>query len=415
MIHRFSPLGRVLLAASVCCILAFSSAAQAQPKDKTEEFRKDNPRVMAAFKESVAGPSHSTVRITCDGKEAALGTVVGADGWIITKGTQLSGKVICRFQDGRELEAKIAGIHDRHDLALLKVEAKDLKPVEWAESKTAPVGNWVASVGLGEVPVAIGVVSVASRSLPFTRPAPPPGTGGYLGVALDAEQTWAKVKQVMPDSGASKAGLKVNDVILSLDGKPLEGMEKFIESLLGRKPGDVIKLKIKRGDMEVDVEATLGKRPVDKGTYQNHLGSELSHRHTGFPTVLQHDTVLKPTDCGGPLVDLDGKVIGINVARAGRTESYAIPSEVVRPLLPDLMSGKLAPPKEPSAAEKLSAARQAFEQAEKAKAEAAKKAAESKAAFDKAEAESKAAEKKLAEARAALEKAEKEAKDQEKK
>src|SRR5262249_9509487 len=105
----------------------------------------------------------------------------------------------------------------------------------------------------------------------------------------------------------------------------------------------------------------------------------------------------------------------INVARAGRTESYAIPSEVVRPLLPDLMSGKLAPPKEPTAAEKLAAARLAFEQAEKTRADAAKKAAEIKAAADKAEAERQAAEKKLAEAKAALEKAEKEAKDQEKK
>ena len=46
--------------------------------------------------------------------------------------------------------------------------------------------------------------------------------------------------------------------------------------------------------------------------------------------ILQHDSVLKPSECGGPLVDLDGKVVGINIARAGRTETYAIPSEVVQ-------------------------------------------------------------------------------------
>ena len=36
-----------------------------------------------------------------------------------------------------------------------------------------------------------------------------------------------------------------------------------------------------------------------------------------------------PADCGGPLVNLDGKVVGMNIARAGRTESYAIPCACV--------------------------------------------------------------------------------------
>jgi serine protease Do len=43
------------------------------------------------------------------------------------------------------------------------------------------------------------------------------------------------------------------------------------------------------------------------------------------------------------VVDLQGKAVGINIARAGRTESYAIPAEVVQGLLSDLKSGKLAP------------------------------------------------------------------------
>ena len=34
-------------------------------------------------------------------------------------------------------------------------------------------------------------------------------------------------------------------------------------------------------------------------------------------------------DCGGPLVDLDGAAVGLNIARAGRTESYALPADVV--------------------------------------------------------------------------------------
>jgi serine protease Do len=44
------------------------------------------------------------------------------------------------------------------------------------------------------------------------------------------------------------------------------------------------------------------------------------------------------------VVDLEGRAIGLNIARAGRTETYALPAATLLPLLPDLQSGKLAPP-----------------------------------------------------------------------
>jgi serine protease Do len=79
------------------------------------------------------------------------------------------------------------------------------------------------------------------------------------------------------------------------------------------------------------------------GNPQDRMGSTLSNRRGGFPFILQHDSILKHTDCGGPLVDLDGQVVGINIARAGRVETYAIPADEVRLLLPNLMAGKPAP------------------------------------------------------------------------
>jgi serine protease Do len=53
---------------------------------------------------------------------------------------------------------------------------------------------------------------------------------------------------------------------------------------------------------------------MDRGDFQNRMGSTLSVRRQGFPVILQHDMVIKPTDCGGPVVNLDGKVIGVNSA-----------------------------------------------------------------------------------------------------
>jgi len=305
--------------------------------------------VLTAFREVVARPSQSAVRVQCDGKDAALGTVVAADGWVLTKASELKGKTTVKLKDGRELEARVVGVHPDFDLAMLKVEATGLTPAAWAESKTAPVGFWVASAGTGEEPVAVGVVSVAARKADSrSGPRMPPPNSGYLGIALETVAQGAKVSQVMPGTGAAKAGLKVNDVVVALAGRAIKDHDSLIKSIQNYKPGDKVTLKVKRGDEELEFKAELGKRPLDRGSFQNMMGSTLSTRRTGFPTFLQHDSVIKPNDCGGPLVDLDGKVIGINIARAGRTESYAVPAEAIQPLLNDLKSGKFAPPPAPA-------------------------------------------------------------------
>src|SRR5690606_31507268 len=111
--------------------------------------------------------------------------------------------------------------------------------------------------------------------------------------------------------------------------------------------GAEITVQLRRGNKLVELAATLGKRPsgqASRSEAMNAMGGPLSARNSGFPAVIQHDTVLKPNECGGPLVTLAGEVIGINIARGGRTESYAIPSDVVVGVLKELRSGKKAPP-----------------------------------------------------------------------
>jgi serine protease Do len=399
MTHRTAP--RLLLTAIV--VLTAPLAARAQ--------NKDGGKILKAFKDVVIKASASTAEVRSNGKQVALGTIISPDGYILTKASELKGKLVCKLKDGKELDAKIVGILEKHDLAMLKIDAKGLPVANLTDSKSIPVGNWVASTGTGELPVAVGVVSVATREVPPNLRGLPlrAGSGGYLGVAVDPEEKekGAKITQVMPKSAAEKAGIKVNDIVVKVAGKPVESMEAFLSMLQNHKAGEVVKLLVKRGDKEMDVEATLGKRPAGRSDFQNSLGSELSDRRGGFSNILQHDTVLRARDCGGPLVDLDGKVIGVNIARAGRTESYAIPSEIIRPLLPELMSGKLAP-KEDS--ESLKAARAALEKAEADRVAAEKKLTEAKSAVEKAEAERAAAEKKLAEAKAAVQKAESEVK-----
>jgi serine protease Do len=400
MIGTFVPRVRRygLALAAVACLGLGLPAALAQRVDLSRNGR-NSPKVLAAFRDVVARARQSTVKVLCDGKETALGTVVGADGWVLTKNSELKGRTTCQLADGRELEARTVGVQEAFDLALLKIDAKGLKPVEWADSKDAPVGYWVASAGTGPDPIGVGIVSVGVRKGNPKEAVPQRdlSRSGYLGVALlpAEESEGAKIDRVEENSAAAKAGLEKNDVVLAVGGKPVKDVDEFIAVVGDHKPGDVITLTIRRGDEEKEVKATLGRRPpsLSRGNIQNTMGgNRLSARRLGFPSFLQHDTILKPEECGGPVVDLDGKAIGINIARAGRVESYAIPSEALRPVLLDMMSGKLASrdtitAKVKTAEEKLAAARATLQRAEAEKAAAEKKVADAKAAVEKAEAE----------------------------
>jgi S1-C subfamily serine protease len=49
--------------------------------------------------------------------------------------------------------------------------------------------------------------------------------------------------------------------------------------------------------------------------------------------IFQHDQPLNPEDCGSVLVDLHGEVVGVNIARVSRVDTYAIPADFVARLL----------------------------------------------------------------------------------
>ncbi|MEL7337981.1 MAG: S1C family serine protease, partial [Planctomycetota bacterium] len=52
-------------------------------------------------------------------------------------------------------------------------------------------------------------------------------------------------------------------------------------------------------------------------------------RRFEIPGVLTHDTAIHPSACGGPLFDRDGVLVGINIARALRVATYALPLNTV--------------------------------------------------------------------------------------
>lgn len=59
--------------------------------------------------------------------------------------------------------------------------------------------------------------------------------------------------------------------------------------------------------------------------------------------AFQHDTALQADECGGPVVDIEGRIVGINIAREGRVSSLAIPTSIVLDVIDKLKSGEYSP------------------------------------------------------------------------
>ncbi len=294
---------------------------------------KNADQIKEAFRDALSQASRFTVRINGDRGQLALGTVVDSNGYILTKASQLSGKVTCRLPGGREVPAETVRVIKSHDLALLKVDHR-LPAVQFssAPSSTVEMGSLLASSGQGTWPLAVGVVSGGPVEI-LSEP--------KLGILMDQYGNLPRVDQVMAGSGADEAGVKNGDLILALNGEPVATSAELIQRINQNYPGDELQLRIARAGKEVELSAVLGRKSdfdVATAEFEEFIGGQLSVRRTGFPRVLMHDTVILPRHCGGPVVDVHGNFVGINIARADRTASYLLLAEDLKPLVETLVS-----------------------------------------------------------------------------
>src|SRR5215207_9666469 len=74
----------------------------------------------------------------------------------------------------------------------------------------------------------------------------------YLGVSL-ADDGAAKLESVVPNTPASRGGLRTGDVVIAVDGESIETGDELRNEIDARKPGDELELKVRRGSQERDV------------------------------------------------------------------------------------------------------------------------------------------------------------------
>lgn len=99
------------------------------------------------------------------------GFIISKDGYILTNNHVIENadEIVVRLNDRRELDAKLIGADKTTDLALLKVEAKNLPMVTLGNSEKLEVGEWVVAIGSPfgfDYSVTAGIVSAKGRSLP---------------------------------------------------------------------------------------------------------------------------------------------------------------------------------------------------------------------------------------------------------
>jgi len=236
-------------------------------------------------------------------KGVGSGFIVSAEGYILTNAHVVDDatEVTVKLTDNREFQAKVIGVDRRTDVALVKIDAKNLPTVRIGDPSKARVGEWVAAIGSPfglENTVTAGIISAKSRSLPDETYVPfiqtdvaiNPGnsggplfnmagevigvnsqiysrTGGYMGLSFAVPIDVAmKVKNDLQKYGkVSRGRLGVTIQGVSQELADSFGLKKaqgaLVSAVEPKSPAD--KAGIKPGDIILAVDGRAVENSID--------------------------------------------------------------------------------------------------------------------------------------------------------
>jgi S1-C subfamily serine protease len=110
------------------------------------------------------------------------------------------------------------------------------------------------------------LIAAMSLGAPALKDKEPLGTGpGYLGITFQQHGEGMVITDVKPESPASKGGVRVNDLIVKVEGTSMENSDTgdFVKMIGGMRPGTIVALDVKRGTETLTLKVKLGVRPKD--------------------------------------------------------------------------------------------------------------------------------------------------------
>ncbi len=266
------------------------------------------------------------VNITSDanGKsQKIIGTLVEGSDLLISKNSMVAENPI--VVDGEEEFAlEVVERDTANDLVLLRLPKENTVGIELA--KDLGDGPLVGRFLLTPDPVGSGIVSVWSTVVFKSEKQ---RSYGYLGVRPRTHEKNQGAYLESVDQGAAKrAGLKTGDIIKKMNDTEITTHLSLVNFLRKKVEANMtVVATILRGEEELEKTITLGSAPPSR-----HAADVMkkSFRRDGFSSVISHDADLRPEKCGGPIFDLEGNFIGLNIARNSRVRSYAIPRALIK-------------------------------------------------------------------------------------
>ncbi len=156
---------------AVVNISTTQKAPDAQADADQQQLPQDMPPEMEEFfRHFFQGPGRGGI-VPKETNSLGSGFIISKDGYVLTNHHVVNNasEIVVKLKDRRELVAKLIGSDESTDVALLKLDAKDLPVVEIGSPDQLQVGEWVLAIGTPfgfEQSVTAGIVSAKGRSLP---------------------------------------------------------------------------------------------------------------------------------------------------------------------------------------------------------------------------------------------------------
>lgn len=233
---------------------------------------------------------------------AGSGVILTSDGYIVTNNhvVQDADELTVKLNDNREFKARIIGTDKTTDLALIKIEATNLRPITVANSDNLKLGEWVLAIGNPfslTSTVTAGIVSAKARSLGATPgsiesfiqtdAAINPGNSG--GALVNAKGELVGINAMIYSQTGSYAGYGFA-IPTSIMNKVVDDLKKYgsvQRALLGIMGQDV--------STYIDAQKEKGK-DVDLGTVNGIYVGEVSSDGAAAGAGLKEGDVITAID-----------------------------------------------------------------------------------------------------------------------
>jgi len=242
---------------------------------------------------------------------------------IISKSSQVGDSAFINFKNSN-IPLKLLKRDRPTDLVAFRVAHQFSQPVIAANLKVIPVADssLTGRFLYTELP---GNKSKGSITGLLVKDLPNRFSSGGFNANLQELDGCPTIIKIDSGGVAAKAGLKMGDCVIRINGLGVRGAREFNDEMMKYYPGDSVHFSIKRQTDTLAVVLVLVPRVLREQPHpMNYFEGGKSLRRDGFKNVILHDARVRSYECGSPLYNVKGELVGLNIARFSHTTTVAL-------------------------------------------------------------------------------------------